>query len=54
MCGPQRPAHRYSQEDLQQQFDLLQAIRAKISEVHEAINALPPIRRQADEWEQAY
>ena len=41
-----------SQEDLQQQFDLLQAIRAKVSEVHEAINALRSIRRQADEWEQ--
>jgi hypothetical protein len=41
-----------SQEDLQQQFDLLQAIRTKVSEVHEAINALRSIRRQADEWEQ--
>ena len=41
-----------SQEDLQQQFDLLQAIRAKLSEVHEAINAVRSIRRQADEWEQ--
>jgi photosystem II stability/assembly factor-like uncharacterized protein len=41
-----------SQEDLQQQFDLLQAIRAKISEVHEAINVVRSIRRQADEWEQ--
>ena len=41
-----------SQEDLQQQFDLLQAIREKVSEVHEAINALRSIRRQADEWEQ--
>src|SRR5207248_2160083 len=37
-----------SQEDLQQQFDLLLAIRAKVSEVHEAINALRSIRRQAD------
>src|SRR6266567_5450594 len=41
-----------SQEDLQQQFDLLQAISAKVSEVHEAINTLRSIRRQADEWEQ--
>jgi photosystem II stability/assembly factor-like uncharacterized protein len=41
-----------SQEDLQQQFDLIQAIRAKVSEVHEAINSLRSIRRQADEWEQ--
>jgi hypothetical protein len=41
-----------SQEDLQQQFDLLQAIRAKISEVHEAVNTVRSIRRQADEWEQ--
>src|SRR5437660_1258070 len=41
-----------SEEDLQQQFDLLQAIRAKVSEVHEAVNALRSIRRQADEWEQ--
>ncbi len=41
-----------SQEDLQQQFDLLQAIRAKVSEVHGAVNAVRSIRRQADEWEQ--
>src|SRR5437588_1923475 len=41
-----------SQEELQQQFDLLQAIRAKISEVHEAINTVRSIRRQADEWEE--
>ncbi len=41
-----------SQEDLQQQFDLLQAIRAKISEVHEAVNTVRSIRRQTDEWEQ--
>jgi photosystem II stability/assembly factor-like uncharacterized protein len=41
-----------SQEDLQQQFDLLQVIRAKVSEVHEAINIVRSIRRQADEWEQ--
>ncbi len=41
-----------SQEDLQQQFDLLQAIREKVSEVHEAVNAVRSIRRQTDEWEQ--
>ena len=41
-----------SQEDLQQQFDLLLAIRAKVSEAHEAINAVRSIRRQVDEWEQ--
>ena len=40
------------QEELQQQYDLLLDIRAKVSEVHEAINALRSIRRQADEWEQ--
>ena len=41
-----------SQEELQQQYDLLLAIRAKISEVHEAINALRSICRQVDVWEQ--
>jgi photosystem II stability/assembly factor-like uncharacterized protein len=41
-----------SQEDLQQQFDLLQAIREKVSEVHAAISTLRSIRRQSDEWEQ--
>jgi len=41
-----------SQEDLQQQFDLLEAIRTKVSEIHEAVNAVRSIRRQADEWEQ--
>ena len=42
-----------SQEDLQQQFDLLQAIRARVSEVHEAVNTVRGIRRQADEWERS-
>ena len=37
---------------MQQQFELLQAIRAKVSEVHETINTLRSIRRQADEWDQ--
>lgn len=41
-----------SQEDLQQQFELLQAIRAKVSEAHEAVNTVRSIRRQVDEWEQ--
>ncbi len=41
-----------SQEDLQQQFDLLQAIRAKVSEVHATVNTVRSLRRQADEWEQ--
>jgi len=43
-----------SQEDLQQQFDLLQAIRAKISEVHEAINTVRSIRRQGRRMGAAY
>jgi photosystem II stability/assembly factor-like uncharacterized protein len=42
-----------SQEDFQQQFELLQAIRARISEVHEAVNMVRSIRRQADEWERS-
>ena len=41
-----------SQEDLQQQFGLLQAIRAKVSEAHETVNTVRSIRRQTDEWEQ--
>ncbi|MGH7869062.1 MAG: glycosyl hydrolase, partial [Candidatus Dormibacteraceae bacterium] len=41
-----------SQEDLQQQFELLQAIRARISEVHATINTVRSLRRQANEWEQ--
>ncbi len=41
-----------SQEDLLQQFELLQAIRARISEVHEVVNTVRSVRRQAEEWEQ--
>ena len=39
-----------SEEDLQQQFELLQAISAKISEAHGAVNTVRSIRRQADGW----
>lgn len=46
------PRTSASQADLQQQFDLLQAIRAKISEVHATVNTVRSLRRQADEWEQ--
>ena len=46
------PRSAASQEDLQQQFELLQAICARISEVHEAVNTVRSVRRQAEEWEQ--
>src|SRR5437660_8425120 len=45
------PRVRTSGEDLQEQFDLLQAIRAQVSEVHGAVSAVRSIRRQVDEWE---
>jgi hypothetical protein len=40
-----------SDEDLRAQFDLLIAIRDRLSEVHDAINALRSIRKQTEEWE---
>ncbi|MGZ3663878.1 MAG: VPS10 domain-containing protein, partial [Ktedonobacterales bacterium] len=40
-----------SDEDLRAQFDLLIAIRDRLSEVHEAINAIRSIRKQTEEWE---
>jgi hypothetical protein len=40
-----------TQEDLQAQFDLLLAIRDKISEAHSTINAIRDIRRQVEGWE---
>ncbi len=41
-----------SQEQLQEQFALLLAIRDKISELHTALNTIRAIRRQIDEWQQ--
>src|SRR5437764_706401 len=46
------PRVRTSGEDLQEQFDLLQAIRAKVSEVHGAVSAVSSIRRQSVERDQ--
>jgi len=40
-----------SQEDLQARFELLLAIRDKVSETHSTINAVRAIRRQVEEWE---
>jgi hypothetical protein len=40
-----------TQQDLQTQFELLLAIRDKISEVHSTINAIRDIRRQVEGWE---
>ncbi len=40
-----------SDEDLQAQFELLMAIRNRLSEVHEGINTIRSIRKQAEEWE---
>src|SRR5579883_955527 len=42
-----------SQEDLQQQFDLLRAIRATISALHAMVNTVRSIRRQVEGWEQS-
>ena len=41
-----------SQADLETQFQLLIAIRDKLSETHDSINQLRSIRRQVEEWEQ--
>ena len=40
-----------SDEDLHAQFDLLLAIRDRLSEVHEGINTIRSIRKQTEEWE---
>lgn len=40
-----------SQEDLQERFTLLMAIRDKVSEAYTAINMLRAIRQQSEEWE---
>ncbi len=40
-----------SDADLRAQFDLLLAIRDRLSEVHDGINAIRSIRRQTEEWE---
>jgi len=37
---------------LQEQFDLLMAIRDKICELHRALNTIRAMRRQIDEWQQ--
>jgi len=37
-------------EDLAEQFQLLLAIRDKVSEVHEAVNTIRDVRRQVDDW----
>lgn len=41
-----------SQEDLQQQFELLQAIHARISALHAMVNTIRSIRRQIEGWVQ--
>jgi photosystem II stability/assembly factor-like uncharacterized protein len=41
-----------SLEDLDAQFELALQIRDRLSETHDAINALRSVRRQLDEWEQ--
>jgi hypothetical protein len=40
-----------SDADLREQFDLLIAIRDRLSEVHDGINAIRGIRKQTEEWE---
>ncbi|HET8853999.1 MAG TPA: hypothetical protein VFN02_15885, partial [Ktedonobacteraceae bacterium] len=40
-----------TQEDLQAQFELLLAIRNKLSETHNTIKTVRDIRRQVEEWE---
>jgi photosystem II stability/assembly factor-like uncharacterized protein len=40
-----------SDADLRAQFDLLLAIRDRLSEVHDGINAIRSIRKQTEEWE---
>jgi photosystem II stability/assembly factor-like uncharacterized protein len=40
-----------SDEDLHEQFDLLLAIRDRLSEVHNGINTIRSIRKQTEEWE---
>ena len=45
------PRVTVTQEDLQTQFELLLAIRDKVSATHDTINTIRAIRRQVDEWE---
>ena len=40
-----------SDEDLRAQFDLSIAIRDRLSEIHDGINAIRSIRKQTEEWE---
>jgi hypothetical protein len=40
-----------SDEDLRDQFELLLAIRDRLSEIHNGINAIRSIRKQTEEWE---
>jgi len=44
---PRIPA---TQEDLQAQFDLLIAMRDRISDTHDAINQIVRVKKQVDEW----
>ena len=39
-----------SREDLQAQFDLLIAMRDKISEAHDAVNQILRVKKQLDQW----
>ncbi len=44
------PRVKTSQDDLQAQFELHAQVRDKLSQIHEAINRIRAVRRQADEW----
>jgi photosystem II stability/assembly factor-like uncharacterized protein len=41
-----------SDEDLTQQYDLLERIREKLSQTHDAVNTIRALRAQLDAWEQ--
>jgi photosystem II stability/assembly factor-like uncharacterized protein len=45
------PRVQATQQDFDEQFALLIAIRDKLSETHDAINALRSVKQQVDEWE---
>jgi hypothetical protein len=44
------PRVNASQQDLQEQFDLLMQIREKLSETHKAVNTIRDIKAQLDGW----
>jgi photosystem II stability/assembly factor-like uncharacterized protein len=44
------PHIRSTQKDLEGQFELLLAIRDRVSEAHKAVNAIRDLRKQVDEW----